>query len=244
MAGRDDRQPQGPAVLALFRSGVGGRPICPVRGAAAAKQPGSAPIVETFSIVAAVAVSIETLALIALHLLPTGYNPVRDAVSDYGVGRYREIFWLQVLAGAVAGFALAVALEETSPSIPSVVVALLAIASAARLLIPFFPTDQDGSRFQTVHGTIHMILAVTIFVALILAASELASALEHRPAWHGVKGWLTTLPWVMTGAAVGLVLGLRAPRLRLIYGLMERVFLLASIAWFLIVSIELARIAG
>jgi carotenoid cleavage dioxygenase len=24
--------------------------------------------------------------LIVLHLLPTGYNPVRDAVSDYGVG--------------------------------------------------------------------------------------------------------------------------------------------------------------
>ena len=24
----------------------------------------------------------------ALHVLPTGYNPARNAVSDYGVGQY------------------------------------------------------------------------------------------------------------------------------------------------------------
>jgi hypothetical protein len=203
-------------------------------------------MVHTFSIVAAIAAGVQAAALIALHLLPTGYNPVRDAVSDYGVGRYRAVFWTQALAGAVAGFALAVALAETTPSVPSLVVVLLVIASAARLLLPFFATDQGGSRFETAHGTIHMILAVITFAALIVAASELGSTLEHEAAWQGVKGWLTTLPWVMTGAAIGLVVGLRpwAPRLHMIYGLIERIFYVASIAWFLIVSIELARIAG
>ena len=44
---------------------------------------------EAFSIAAALATAVQAVALIALHLLPTGYNPVRDAVSDYGVGRYR-----------------------------------------------------------------------------------------------------------------------------------------------------------
>jgi hypothetical protein len=48
----------------------------------------------------------------------------------------------------------------------------------------------------------------------------------------------------MTGAAIGLLVGLRAPRLHMIYGLVERLFYVASIAWFLIVSIELARIGG
>ena len=41
---------------------------------------------EAFSIVAALATAVQAGALIVLHLLPTGYNPVRDAVSDYGVG--------------------------------------------------------------------------------------------------------------------------------------------------------------
>ena len=121
---------------------------------------------------------------------------------------------------------------------------MLAVSAIARFLIPAFPTDQHGSRFQTAPGTIHMILAIVIFASLIIAASELGSTLEHEAAWQSVKGWLTTLPWVMTGSAIALVVGLRAPRLHLIYGLIERVFYVASIAWFFIVSIELARIAG
>jgi hypothetical protein len=203
-------------------------------------------MVQTLSIVAAVAVGVQTAALVILHLLPTGYNPVRDAVSDYGVGRYRGWFWVQAVAGGVACLALAIALAETTPSVPALVVVMLLIAAVARFLIPAFATDQNGSRFQTVHGTIHMILAIVIFASVIIAASKLGSTLEHQAAWQGVKGWLTTLPWVMTGAAVGLLIGLRpwAPRLHLIYGLIERLFYVSSIAWFLIVAIELARIAG
>jgi hypothetical protein len=41
---------------------------------------------EAFSTAAALATAVLGRALIVLHLLPTGYNPVRDAVSDYGVG--------------------------------------------------------------------------------------------------------------------------------------------------------------
>jgi Protein of unknown function (DUF998) len=201
-------------------------------------------IVQTLSIVAAVATGAQALALIMVHLLPTGYNPRRDAVSDYGVGRYRGWFWAQAVAGGVAGLALAIALAETIPSIPNLVVVMLLISVAARFLIPLFATDQNGSRFQTVHGTIHMILAIVIFAALIIAASEFGSAVEHEAAWHSVKGWLSALPWVMTGAAIGILLALRAPRLKERFGLIERLFYVSSIAWFFIVSIELARIAG
>ena len=88
-----------------------------------------------------------------------------------------------------------------------------------------------------------MILAIVIFAAIIVAASKLGSTLEHRPAWHGVKGWLTTLPWIMTGAAVGVLVALRGPRLKRIFGLFERLFYVSSLAWFLIVSIELAHIS-
>ena len=177
-----------------------------------------------------------------MHLLPTGYDPKLKAVSDYGIGRYRGVFWTQTLAGAVACFALAIALGDAKPSMPTLAIVLLVIAGIARLLIPVFPTDQNGSRFQTARGTIHMILAIAIFAAIIVAASKLGSTLEHRPAWHGVKGWLTALPWVMTGGAVGTLLALRGPRLKRIVGLFERLFYVSSIAWFLIVSIELAHI--
>ena len=33
--------------------------------------------------------------IVVLHVLPTGYNPVRNAVSDYGVGPYRRWYHAQ-----------------------------------------------------------------------------------------------------------------------------------------------------
>jgi len=86
-----------------------------------------------------------------------------------------------------------------------------------------------------------MILAIVIFAAIIFAASKLGSTLEHRPAWHSVKGWLSALPWVISGGAVGTLIAMRSPRLTRV-GLFERLFYVASIAWFFIVAIERARI--
>ncbi len=199
-------------------------------------------MVEALSVVAAVAVAVQAGALVALHVLPTGYSPVRDAVSDYGVGRYRGVYWLQLVAGAAAGIALAIALAESHPSKPTLAVVMLLVSALARLVLLAFPTDQGGSRFETVTGTVHMVLAVTIFASLIIAASELSGTLGDDPAWHGVKGLVEVLPWVMTVSAVGILVALRAPRLKLISGLIERLFYISSIAWFLVVAIELAKI--
>jgi hypothetical protein len=202
-------------------------------------------MVETLSIVAAVAMAIGTSALLLLHLVPTGYNPIRDAVSDYAIGRYRALFWVFTTAGAVSGAALAIALARSNPPKPTLTIAMLLLSGAARMLIPLFPTDQAGSRFQTLKGTIHMVLAVTIFGSIAVAASNLGGTLGHESAWHAVKGladgWLE---WVITGAAIATGLAIKGPRLQRIFGLIERLYYLSSITWFFVISIELARIGG
>jgi adenine/guanine phosphoribosyltransferase-like PRPP-binding protein len=76
-------------------------------------------MVETLSIIAAIAMAVSTGALLLLHLLPTDYNPIRDAVSDYAIGKYRALFWTFVIAGAVSGLALAIALARSHPSKPA-----------------------------------------------------------------------------------------------------------------------------
>jgi hypothetical membrane protein len=133
---------------------------------------------------------VQTAALVALHVLPTGYEPKTDAVSDYGIGRYRGLFWTRALAGAVACFTLAAALGDAKPSMPTEAIVLLVIAGIARLLIPVFPTDQNGSRFQTARGTIHMVLATVIFAAIIVAASKLGSTLETDQPGMGSRAGL------------------------------------------------------
>jgi uncharacterized protein DUF998 len=88
-------------------------------------------------------------------VLPTKYDPVRDAISDYGVGDYRRYFWAQLAAGALACICIAVALTGLHPYVPTLVVVLLLANAAARLLMPAFPTDQSGNRFGTVNAPHH-----------------------------------------------------------------------------------------
>ena len=162
--------------------------------------------------VAVVAITVQIGALIALHLLPTGYNPVRDAISDYGIGRFRGIFWLHVVAGGVAGLALAVALARLNPFSPTLAVVMLVIASLSRFLLPAFPTDQGGNRFQTAKGTVHMLLAIAAFTAVTIAASTIWGSLRHYPQWHGLEGLLNVMQWVITATAIATAVAIRAPR--------------------------------
>ena len=140
----------------------------------------------------------------------TGYYPVRDAVSDYGVGPYRGWFWLQAVAGGVGCLALGIALARLHPFTPTQVVVALIVTAGSRFLIPFFATDQHGGRFQTLHGTIHMILAVIAFGGLVWAATGLWPTLSHYPAWHGTESALTIIPWIILGCVVAVVLAIGA----------------------------------
>lgn len=199
---------------------------------------------ESLSVIAAIFAAVQLGALIVLHVLPTGYDPIRDAVSDYGVGPYRGWFWVQVVAGGLACLFLAIALAQLHPFTPTQVVVALIVTAAARLLVPFFATDQGGNRFQTAHGIIHMILAVIAFGGLVWAATGLWATLRHYPAWQGAESLLTIVPWVMLGCVIAVVLAIRGPRLKPFFGLFERLFYLSSFVWFFTVAIDLARISG
>jgi hypothetical protein len=87
---------------------------------------------------------------------------------------------LQAVAGGAGCVALAIALAQLHPLTPTQAV-VLAVSGAARLPILFFATGQNSSRFQTLHGTVHMILAVIAFGGLVWAATGLRSTLRHYP---------------------------------------------------------------
>jgi hypothetical protein len=200
-------------------------------------------MVSTFGVIAILAVSVQVLILVVLHALPTGYHPVRDAISDYGVGRYRGYFWAQLAAGALACAFVAFALADLHPYAPTGVVVLLLANAAARLLMPAFPTDQSGNRFKSVKGTVHMLLAIVAFGAVAAAATGLGGLFSHYPPWHEAKGLLVALGWVVLAGAVATALALIGPRLKRIFGLVERLFTLSVIVWLYVISIELVRLA-
>jgi hypothetical membrane protein len=70
--------------------------------------------VETNALVLALISLVDSLVyvgvVVTLHVLPTGYDLVHNAVSDYGAGQYAPLFRVSLWAGSVAVLALAIGL--------------------------------------------------------------------------------------------------------------------------------------
>lgn len=163
--------------------------------------------------------------LVYLHLAPTGYSPLRNAVSEYGVGPYAWGYRAQVTCAALAAICLAVAL----PGHPRREVALLCAFAAARLAIAAFPTDLlEGGR-RTTRGMVHVRLAAVAFASICWCASVLPRHAHGQP----------LLGWIASTGALGTMVALRAPTLRPVLGLLERLFYAAVLAWFFVVAARL-----
>jgi hypothetical protein len=176
-------------------------------------------------------------ALVWVHLLPTGYRPLRNAVSDYGVGPYRAFYRAQTAAIAVAALCLAAAIAKGVDPSPRRVIVLLVIFAVARLAIPSFPTDLDRGQ-PTRTGRTHVLLAGVAFGSI----AWTAAALPDHVDWPSIHGLLVTLGWIVVATAIACGLAM----IRLLhattepfFGLIERCFYAAMITWFAVVSIHL-----
>jgi hypothetical protein len=134
--------------------------------------------------------------LVYLHLAPTGYSPVRDAVSRYGVGAYARWYQAQAAFCGVAGILLAI--------------------GVARLAITQFPMD------TRLRG--HALLAIVAF------GSMTSAAIRLKPEFHGTPA----LGYAMLAALLAGML-LR----RIAFGVAERAFYAAMLAWLVLVAARL-----
>lgn len=170
-----------------------------------------------FAALALAATAAWALVLVDVHRRKTGYDPLRDAVSDYGVGAHRAWYRAQTACSALAAVCLLAALASGS-SAPAWLLALLAVYAAARVAIPWYPTDLDRGR-PTRTGLVHLLLAAVAFAAIAVAAGGAPHHLAPRHLRRAV---------VLTAVATGLGVRLRFPY----FGLVERLFYLATIVWF------------
>jgi hypothetical protein len=167
-----------------------------------------------------------------LHLLPTGYRPIRDAVSDYGVGQYRSLFTVALAVSSVAVLTLAFALLRGvgTPPLATRDLVYLLVIPVARMGMTLFPTSLEGQRISR-SGLLHYAFAVGAFTLTYLAISGMTPALRHLDpnAWaHAPLGWAE---WIVAPALAFVVVTMFRP-LRRTFGLFERVFLLSTNVWF------------
>jgi len=181
-------------------------------------------------------------ALVVLHLLPTGLSPMRNAVSQYGITRYRLGYRVQTIAFAVAGAAAAIGLAEAAPGRARAVIALVVVFAFARLVISWFPMDEPGGE-RSNHGTMHGLIAIVTFLVIAIAALRLGSVAKQVPGWTTLATVSGAIAWVMVASLIAMMVVRRGARethsTPSYFGAIERVFYLAVVAWLVLVSVGL-----
>jgi Protein of unknown function (DUF998) len=184
-----------------------------------------------------------TLAYLAIfaawHVLPTGYDPIRHAVSDYAVGRCGYLFAIGLWTSSAGVLALAFALIAGvgAPPLATRDLVFLFLLPVARVGMTLFPTDLEGKPLSRT-GVTHYVLAIAAFTLTYLVISDTTSVLRHL----GPAAWLgSSLRWSAWAVApeLALVVVTMVRPLRRVFGLFERLFLLTTNVWFVLVAVLL-----
>jgi hypothetical membrane protein len=173
------------------------------------------------------------------QLLPPHYSPIRQAESDLAVGPNGYVMTINFVVRGLLSIGVTAALYRVlTPTRRSQIgLVLLGVWAVGALLLAIFPTDV-GTSEHSVHGKIHLLIAIVAFIGIALAAHTLSRCLleEDRvaPFWGAIPV-VATCTWV---ALVVLVLSAKVPK---IGGLTERLFLACALLWLLLVALQLLR---
>src|SRR4051794_22657506 len=205
---------------------------------------GALVMTEALAIAASVCFTGALVVLVRLHFVRTRLDPVRDAVSDYGVGEYHRHYQALVVLLGVGGALLTAGLARAGEA-GNVGLAWLATYSASRIAIAGFMTDLPGRRV-TGEGRIHAFLAAVAFTSIAFASSNITAALSDETGWEGhIHGVLHLFARLVAVTAIATLVAYLVPALRArVFGVVERCLYAASFAWLLTMSIHLAVLTG
>jgi len=180
------------------------------------------------AIIAFAAYVVEAIILVWLHIRAPHYNPVRHAVSDYGVGQAKSLFtwYLQLNNLGTFAFAIAFIAGFGTAFIPLHIIVFLFLLILSRLGLILFPTDLEGKP-RTNTGFFHYIFAVLVFAFLYITISELTPILG--------TSILNILSLATLYSLIAVVMTTWKP-IKKIFGLFERIFIGVTTLWFIIAS--------
>lgn len=183
-------------------------------------------------------VTIFVLAVVALHLLQPGLDPLDHAVSYYVHGSSGWLLTVGLIALGMGSLALALSLRGVIAG-PGTRAGrwLLGVWAAGALLGGIFSADPPGrwSEPPSVSGTIHGHAAMVAFLALPPAALRLARAAAGSEGWRSRRRLLLVLAAASAISLVVFAVSLAPVFVRpgppILLGLSERILLATYSAW-------------
>ena len=188
-------------------------------------------------------------AVAMMHLVQPEFNPVDVAVSYYMNGRLGWLLGAGLIAFGAGSLSLAVALRRAlAPMRAGAGLWLLAIWGVGAIVGGIFPPDPYGQWDQppSVSGLIHGGSALVAFVAFPPAVWLLSRRLSAHPAFASRA---RLLAWLAGLSALSLIVFFfcLAPVFQggapLALGLVERVVLAAYVAWLVVATVSVLRVA-
>jgi Protein of unknown function (DUF998) len=187
------------------------------------------------SLAAIVLVAVACVAVIALHLLRTDLNPVREVMSGYANGSYGLLMTIAFYALGVASIAVGIRLIWATERFwaSRLVSALLILAGCGLILAGIFEVERPGVP-DTIQEKIHSDGAIAGFI-LIIAAMVLFTYVCHRDA-----RWRSFFPIALplaVGAVIAAAFSPIAPSTS-IAGIAQRVLALIVFGWMVTVAVR------
>lgn len=174
------------------------------------------------------------IALVAVHLLDRGVNPLSMAVSEFGVREHAWFYRLAVIWLGLAGLLTAVLFADAVYPKPSLTILCLLVFAATRWVVTIFPIDATGEQ-ATSTGRAHLVLGAAAFASIAAAAFLFAIAVGNDAFWTPHHGLLALLGWALP--VVAALMALSRWLASSVFGLVERFYYLCIFAWLTAVAV-------
>lgn len=196
---------------------------------------------QTLALLAALLLVVRLGILTHLHVSQPQVHPVRQAVSDYALSDGSRWFSAMGVVGALVWVCLAGAVGTGLPdwSDRTSVITQLLVLTASVLAAAALPTDAEGSP-RTLTGLLHYVAAIVQFAILYGLTGNFVRLAGTDPGLTPFASVLEPLRTVVLVSLIALVVAL-LPKVRHLFGVPERVFLVSTLAFYLLVAIGLAR---
>ncbi|GCE29630.1 membrane protein [Dictyobacter alpinus] len=185
--------------------------------------------------------------VVTLHVLRPDYTPLFHAESDFAVGPFSFLMTIAFVVRGLLSLALLPVLWPLAASTsmrrhPGLL--SLTLWGIGSLLLACFPTDLEGTTHHTLHGGLHLLLAVIAFTGMLVATFRLPRLFERdwRATLSGrglsIIAWLMLIAFVTMFTAIGIEMGQHSSGY---FGLFERIFIGLSLLWLWLVAHHLRK---
>lgn len=175
-------------------------------------------------------------------LLDPGYNMAGQAMSELALGPNGWLMTANFFVFGLAIIAFAIGFFRSLPRGSWVASALLVIAGLGIFASGIFPTDIKGAP-ETDTGSLHNLLFLVVFFALIISYIFSALALRKLAGWRG-HTWATALMPIIVFGLLFVLIGFGSDigdPLYAIGGLIQRALLGVAFGWMTITGGRLLR---